>query len=357
MDKDDIFKMVKRYKQDYSELTAKNFSRFPSDCKMVGEFIKAKTRGGYRNIVYDCNAPEKTCYKNIGSLKKLISLVNKPLIELDEEDLLKVQDILNKDEVYSLNKRVKISYSYKKDIVKTFKQFWIFYMEYSKHELKKEVPLITLHFRLRKPKNSNRIVEFLTIEDISRLVNLARNLKMRAFIKVFFETGARAIEIMNLKRFNCQYDEAKKKWLIRLPNMKGISTAKMPIEIDYAHIELNEWLNSREFQPDDFVFDYSYAYVKYYFYKRGKILGKHICPKMIRKSCAMYLVNQGVNEQYIKGHMGWSAGSKSIAHYINQTAIKKPEQLTLDLKKRSEPTLGNQQILEMIKKLEGMLVN
>ena len=226
-----------------------------------------------------------------------------------------------------------------------------------KHELKKEVPFIIMHFKVRKQKNSNPIVSFLTIDDIERLVNLATNIKMRAFIKVFFETGARAIEIMNLKRFNCHYEEDKKKWIIRLPNMKGISTSKMPIEIDYAHLELDEWLNSKEFQPDDYVFDYSYAYITTYFRERGRKLGKHICPKMIRKSCAMYLVNQGINEQYIKGHMGWSAGSKAIAHYINQTAIKKPEQLTSDLKRRSEPRMGNDQIMEMIRKLEGMLVN
>ena len=88
-------------------------------------------------------------------------------------------------------------------------------------------------------------------------------------------------------------------------------------------------MSKRNFSEDDYIFDYAYDYFRITLGEIGlKVLGKKVTPKMFRKSCAMYLVNLDVNEQYIKSHMGWAANSKAISHYINQRAIKKPEKLT-----------------------------
>jgi hypothetical protein len=50
---------------------------------------------------------------------------------------------------------------------------------------------------------------------------------MKAFLSVYFETGARVIEILKLRKNNCSYSQTKKAWIVRLPNEKGISTIKM----------------------------------------------------------------------------------------------------------------------------------
>ncbi|TAL54649.1 MAG: site-specific integrase [Nanoarchaeota archaeon] len=109
---------------------------------------------------------------------------------------------------------------------------------------------------------------------------------------------------------------------------EGISTAKMSIEVDFAHADFDAWMLAKNFKEGDYIFDYSFNYFRKAIKDAGNAaLGRHVTPKMFRKSCAMHLVNLDINEQYIKGHMGWSANSKAISHYISQQAIKKPDKL------------------------------
>lgn len=328
MNRTDIFKIGRRSDFYIKSLKKGTFSKFPKDNEIVLKFVEAKYRGNYRNIIYDCNCPEKTVYKNAIILKKIITLLDKSLVDLTEEDIIILQEKLNQNKVLADFTNKPISSEYKKDMVKVLKQFWTFYRMYAKHEEKKDVENITEFFRIRKDKNTNPLIKFLSKEDIRVLSEHAYNLKMRTLIKVFFETGARTIEILNVRKFNCSFDTQKGKWLIKLPNMKGMSTGKMPIEIDFAHTDFSNWMEKNSFADDDYIFNYSYDYFRLYLARLGKkSLGRHVTPKMFRKSCAMHLVNLDINEQYIKGHMGWSANSKAISHYINQQAIKRPDKL------------------------------
>lgn len=355
MEREDIFKMGQRSDNYFQLLKEGKLFKFPEDNKLVKIYLSAKFQGNYRHIIYNCNAPSKTIYKNMVVLKKITGLIDKPLCDLTEDDMIELQSKLNQNKIFVDGTNKPIAYSYKRDIVKNIKQFWTFYRAYAKYEEGKNFENIAEYLRLRADKNSNPLVNFLTKEDIDKMANYATNLKMRVLIKVFFETGARTIEILNLRRFNCQFDSEKGKWTIKLPNMKGISTGKMPIELDYSNKDFSAWISKKEFAEDEYIFDYAYDYFRITLNEIGlKVLGKKVTPKMFRKSCAMYLVNLDVNEQYIKSHMGWAANSKAISHYINQMAIKKPEKLTHSFDVQPQDEIKELKI--KLKQMEAMML-
>jgi integrase len=328
MEEAKVFKTYEKAQKLFETLNAGKLFKFPEDTAIIKRYVSAKFQGNYRHIMYDCNCPEKTVYKNLLVLKKISNLVQKPLQSLTEDDVIELQTKLNQNVVYCNDSKKPISLPYKKDLVKVLKQFWTFYRTYAKHEEGRNVDNISEFFRIRKEKNLNPLVKFLTKQEVDILANDAHNLKMRALIKCFFESGARTIEILNLRRSNCNYDVHKKCWIIKLPNMKGISTAKLPIELDYANADFGSWLVHKKLTDENFVFSYSYDYFRNYLARKGRaLLGRKVTPKMFRKSCAMHLVNLDINEQYIKSHMGWSASSKAISHYIDQKAIQKPDKL------------------------------
>jgi integrase len=179
---------------------------------------------------------------------------------------------------------------------------------------------------------------------------------MSTLLKVFFETGARTIEILNLQMQNCELNKSTGKWLVKLPNMKGISTDKMPIELEYANDDFTAWINANNFQLEDYIFNYSYGYLRVRLRRLGlKYLKKDVSPRFFRKSCAMHLVNLDINEQYIKGHMGWSVNSKAISHYINQKAIKRLDRLSIGMRNNSQQEELDQ-LKEQIKRMETLLM-
>jgi integrase len=355
MEEAKVFKTQEKAKLWFKALNEGKLFKFPEDTAIIKRYVNAKFQGNYRHIIYDCNAPEKTVYKNLLVLKKITNIVQKPLISMTEEDVVDFQSKLNQNLIYCNDTERPISVTYKKDIVKVFKQFWTFYRTYAKQEEGRTVENIAEFFRIRKEKNLNPLVKFLTKQEIDTLACFAHNLKMRALIKCFFESGARTIEILNLRRSNCSYDSKKRCWIIKLPNMKGISTAKMPIELDYSNAEFDAWLKHKQFADSDLIFNYSYDYFRIFLATKGKLaVGRKVTPKMFRKSCAMHLVNLDINEQYIKSHMGWSASSKAISHYIDQKAIQKPEKLKSAYVQDSSIEMDNLKI--KLKQMEALLL-
>ena len=93
----------------------------------------------------------------------------------------------------------------------------------------------------------------------------------------FFETGARVIEILKLRYNNCHFDEAKKTSIVKLPNEKGISSQKVPVELTFSSNEFNTWIRSKDFKEDEYVFQYTYAYIrKRLAFLSKKYLRRHI---------------------------------------------------------------------------------
>jgi integrase len=338
INKDDLFNKKKRFQINYDLLSRDEYFRIKENNRIIKKYIDAKARGNYRSLIYDVNEPESTLSKNLEVLRAVENSLNKSFEALTQDDVDDLQTKLNNDTVYTtcsiINKR-KISHDYKLDYVKNLKQFWKFYRMHSRYELGKEIPDITEYLRIRKQKRLNSFIKFISKDEFDRLVESSNSTQMKAFLSVYFETGARVVEILKLRKANCTFSMEQNAWIVRLPNEKGISTSKMAIELSFSNRLFSLWMETRKaFGDDHFVFNYSYQYVAKMFKEKGKrYLGRHLTPKMIRKSTTMYLINSNANEQYIRAHMGWSASSDAITHYINQKAIQKPDALRNKIEK------------------------
>jgi integrase len=335
--KEDLYKKQIAFDRKYKRLSDLVYFSIPSNNILIKKYVDAKWNGYYQSIIYNVNEPKVTLCKTLDVLIKIESIVNKQFEDLTQQDIDNLQGALNDDTIYTHMKQpsnTKISYAYKKDIVRNMKQLWAFIMLYSKTELKKEIPNIVQYLKLRRQKQKNNLIQFITKEEVEAIVEKAHSQQMKAFFSVFFETGARVIEILKLRMQNCSYDEKKKTWIIKLPNEKGISTGKVPIELTFSLLEFNRWMVLKKEKPGDYVFQYSYNYVRKRLHELGmEVLNRHLTLKQFRKGATMYLINAGAPEQYIKAHLGWSASSNAISNYINQTAIKRPDVLNNVAKK------------------------
>lgn len=335
---EDIFRKGKDIKRLFSALEDGTAFKYEKNTELVKIYIDAKFNGSYFDILYDCSKPELTCYKNLIVLRKLEEIVDKPFCDLTKQDIRLLQQKLNSNELtVKFNPMVKgkvrqMSRSYKQDIIVNIKQFWKFYMMYCLEEENRSILDIVQFLRLRREERNNNLIKFVTRDEIDLIVRHTRVPQMKAFLITFFETGARISEILELRFSNCQYDENRKRWIVRLPNTKGCSTTKMPVELEISADLFADWIYFSKPKPEDRVFNYSYHYIKKFLYEKGKELcGRAIVPKEVRKGCTMWLLSLNANEQYIRGHMGWAASSKAIAHYINQKSLKKPDSLKAEI--------------------------
>ena len=335
--KEDIYKKARRFERCYNQLNQNNYFKIKENNKLIKIYIDAKWNGYFHSIVYNVNDPKSTLLKNLEVLLKIESIISKHFALLTQQDIDGLQRALNDDIIYTHIKKAgnnKISYAYKLDIIRTLKQFWEFYIHYCENELKiKDVPNIVKYLRLKKVKKTNEKILFIKKEEVDIIVQKVGSQQMKAFFSVFFETGARVVEMLKLRMNNCSFDENKKVWIVRLPNEKGNSTDKMPIELAYSALEFSRWMQIRKDNPGEYVFQYSYDYVKNRLYELcNKYLNRHLTLKHFRKGTTMFLINIGAPEQYIKAHMGWSASSDAINNYINQVAIKRPDVVSAALK-------------------------
>jgi integrase len=258
---------------------------------------------------------------------------------------------LNENKIYSncicnkTKEKKPIKISTKKDLIKHIKQFWKFYRLYSKEELGKEIPNITEYLRLRK-ENEELDVDFLDFKEILELSNCCIDQKKKTLILFAFETGGRGIEYLNVKRKHFLFNNESNNWTVILPQLKGVSHNKRRIDLDISSKEIDKYFKMNNFNQEELIFNYDYDYWRQELKRIGKeILKKNITPKIFRKSCAMFLSNQNINESYIKAHLGWSPDTKSLKHYQKQISLKKPNYLKKNIEKEIFPDFEMQQKL------------
>ena len=337
--KEDLFNSKKTFNHLYNQLEQEKLYTHKKNNKVIKIYIDAKIKGYYSRLRYNINKPEITCLSNIQKLIYLERYFNKPLTELTQKDIDELQRDLDTNNIYTQNKlnqpiKQPISYGYKKDLIKHLKTFWKFYQLYAKEEENKTIPNITEYIRVKQEEQKE--IEYIDYKEFLEILKVTKNIRQKTFLSIAFETSARPIEILKLKRKHIKYDEEEKAYLIKLPKEKGTSSNKHTIIIDSFNDTINKYLTQNHFQPEDYIFSYTYNYYRNLIADLGqKAIGKRITPKILRKSNTMYMINQGLTEQYIKAHNGWSSNSKVLEHYISQKGIKKPEHIRSKIRKET----------------------
>ena len=169
------------------------------------------------------------------------------------------------------------------------------------------------------PKIGKRLPDFVKVEDANKLLNSLKNtddwksLNTRMLITLFYNTGVRLSELINLKENQVDYHKKQIK-LLGKGNKERIIPVSPEVLLtikDYVRLKNKEFENS---QPYLLVTEkgakmypkYPYLAVRGFLEKEVKTLGKK-SPHVLRHSFATHLSNNGADLNAIKELLGHSS--------------------------------------------------
>jgi integrase/recombinase XerD len=225
-------------------------------------------------------------------------------------------DNMNRDDVVRLvegiEKRKDWSDWTKHDFKVTLKKFYRYLRGISKRGIyPEEVDWITTTM---KNSNSRLPEEVLTEEEVEKLARAATSSRDKALVNVFYESGARPGELLNLKIKDVTFDELGAVILV------SGKTGDRRIRLVAAAPALAEWINSHpeSSEPTAYVWPISDRAVAKVFKSlaaRAKIK-KRVMPYIFRHSRATHLATK-LTEQQLKQLMGWTMGSSMAQVYVH----------------------------------------
>ena len=169
--------------------------------------------------------------KYLSTLRRIASLLNKPFEEATKDDII---DFLAKIEQQDYSEWTKRDY---KIILKRFYK-WLRGCE---EGYPAEVRWIKAGHNI---PNTLQKKDLLTIDDIERIANSARNLRDKAFIWVYFESMRRLGEILTLKIGDVEFDELGARLIVngKMGRDHGRVITSVPL--------LSSWLNMHPLRND-----------------------------------------------------------------------------------------------------------
>ena len=242
---------------------------------------------------------------------------NKNILNLSNKD---IKNFIK--ESSNLNSR---SLAHRITVVKSFYNFLI------SEELIKNNPCSDI----KMPKLPNKLPEYLTEEEVDRLLNVPlidkyayRN---KAMLELLYASGIRVSELVNLKINNIDFDSC----IIRIIG-KGSKERIVPINdtsIKYLYIYITEYRNQILNKKDSeylFISNALKPISRQGFFKiikneciRAKIK-KNVYPHILRHSFATHLLNHGANIRIIQELLGHEdISTTQIYTHLSNKVIKK----------------------------------
>ncbi|MBU3924238.1 MAG: tyrosine-type recombinase/integrase [Nanoarchaeota archaeon] len=177
-------------------------------------------------------------------------------------------------------------------------------------------------------KKEQTLPKVLSAEKIKEMIGSCDNIKHRLIVKLFYSSGIRLSELLNLKRQDIDFDRGL--ILVRLGKGKK---DRVSILSNSLKDDLLKYYGSMRFKTD-YVFEgrgggkYSKKSVQKVIERIGKKIGVKIHPHMLRHSFATHLLEQGTDIRYIQKLLGHSDVSTTeiYTHVSNQKLenIKSP---------------------------------
>jgi integrase/recombinase XerC len=201
-----------------------------------------------------------------------------------------------------------------------------------KYQLRQGLIQVSPMAKIVSPKNGNRIPVFVKeddVKEITKTLNTAtedwRSLNTKMLISIFYATGMRLSELINLKERQIDYSRSEVKVV-----GKGNKERIIPISIGLAK-EMQEYsvLKRKEFGPSDTFLvtekgkklypKYAYLQVKQVLANASTLEKKS--PHVLRHSFATHLMNGGADLNAVKELLGHS--SLAATQVYTHTTIEK----------------------------------
>lgn len=184
-------------------------------------------------------------------------------------------------------------------------------------------------YQLDRPRKRRRLPSVLSIEEVSRLLEVTDNLKHKAILSTIYSAGLRRSELINLRKQDILHDRQ----LIFIKGAKGkkdrtslLAESLVPLlKVFVEDYKPNYWLFEGPYRKQ-----YSATSISAILHRASRKAGidRKVTPHMLRHSFATHLLEQGVDIRYIQtmlGH-GSSKTTEIYTHVSNKalSQIKSP---------------------------------
>jgi integrase len=165
--------------------------------------------------------------------------------------------------------------------------------------------------------------EYLSAEEIKRLIEKAPTLLEKTLLIMLFSTGCRISEILNLTMKDVELEKG-----VATVVRKGGARQRVPLGEEGTQA-LKTWLKARQSNTSRVFMDYTYNNIYY----RFKLLGKkakikHFHPHMLRHSRGRHLSQAGVPMERVSEVLGHKRLDTTAKIYGNLRAEERAQYLT-----------------------------
>ncbi len=269
-------------------------------------------------------------------LKLPLTTINKSVEDMNVKDVKKFVDDLMRD---------KIKKKIRKNVNGKLK--WVNNGNYAKKGKDKFLKNLSLYFKFRLKNNKEKLNEFLDIvkiiivhveeevESISdkdydnKLYPSCSILSDRFYLETNAWGGFRASEFHGITKQDIYLpDLSKGEEFVKIWVRHGNSKTKgrmIPLYGPNCYRVVKEYLESRDLKPHEIVYEKTHNSRKLWLRRLGDKLNiKGLCPKILRSTCATWLVDKGIIKDYtdLCLFFGWSFGSPVPKKYLNRSKIK-----------------------------------
>jgi site-specific recombinase XerD len=247
---------------------------------------------------------EARILKYMHTLMSICRLKEKTFEKMNRDDMIRLVEIVEKRKDWA-------DWT-KHDLKVTLKKFYRFLRGIDRRGVyPDEVNWITTTM---KNANSRLPEEVLTVEEVERLAKTATSSRDKALVNVFYESGARPGELLNLKIKDVTFDDLGAVILV------SGKTGDRRIRLVASAPSLADWISSHPQSSDSASYvwpisDRAVAKVFSSLAVRAKI-NKRVIPYIFRHSRATHLATQ-LTEQQLKQLMGWTMGSNMAQVYVH----------------------------------------
>lgn len=176
-------------------------------------------------------------------------------------------------------------------------------------------------YSIERPRKKESLPKVISLEEVKSLIEHTNNIKHKCIVSLFYSTGIRLQELLNLKL----EDIDSKRMVINVIEGKG-GKDRVTMLSESMLVDLRKYFI--EWKPQKYLFEgsaskkYSNTSISKIIHRASKKAGirKRVTPHILRHSFATHLLEAGVDLRYIQTLLGHS--STTTTEIYTQVAIK-----------------------------------